>query len=87
MFRHYKLFLIFFQEAQEKLLELDRQSNKLDAFIEKSKNATIEESEVTNTWHQESMKKNILNIAHTGFCFMVIHFKLFPGKNPRRALK
>lgn len=35
-----------FQEAQEKLLELDRQSNKLDAFIEKSKNATIEESEV-----------------------------------------
>ena len=35
-----------FQEAQEKLLELDRLSNELDAFIEKSKNATVEESEV-----------------------------------------
>jgi len=37
------------EEAQEKLLELDRQSNKLDAFIEKSKNATIEESEAQET--------------------------------------
>ncbi|KAL9959895.1 hypothetical protein ACROYT_G033268 [Oculina patagonica] len=37
------------QEAQEKLLELDRQSNKLDAFIEKSKNATVEESETQET--------------------------------------
>ena len=35
-----------FQEAQEKLMELDRLSNELDAFIEKTKHATIEESEV-----------------------------------------
>ena len=52
----------FFSEAQEKLLELDRQSNKLDAFIEKSKNATIEESEVMDIRHQESMKSKRVTI-------------------------
>ena len=38
--------IVPFQEAQEKLMELDRLSNELDAFIEKTKHATIEESEV-----------------------------------------
>lgn len=33
------------EEAQEKLMELDRLSNELDAFIEKTKHATVEESE------------------------------------------
>lgn len=39
-------FFNFFQEAQDKLLELDRLSNELEAFVEKTKNATIEETEV-----------------------------------------
>lgn len=39
-------FFDFFQEAQDKLLELDRLSNELEAFVEKTKNATIEETEV-----------------------------------------
>lgn len=34
------------QEAQDQLLELDRLSNELDAFVEKTKNATVEETEV-----------------------------------------
>ena len=34
------------QEAQERLLELDRLCHQLDAVIEKSKNATVEEHEV-----------------------------------------
>ncbi|XP_058968068.2 CXXC-type zinc finger protein 1-like [Pocillopora verrucosa] len=37
------------EEAQEKLMELDRLSNELDAFIEKTKHATIEESEAQDT--------------------------------------
>ena len=41
----------FFQEAQDKLWELDRLSNKLDAFVEKTKNATIEETEVRKIDH------------------------------------
>ena len=40
-----------FQEAQDKLWELDRLSNKLDAFVEKTKNATIEETEVRKMYH------------------------------------
>jgi len=37
------------QEAQDKLLELDRLSSQLDAFVEKTKNATIEETETQET--------------------------------------
>ncbi|XP_068759395.1 CXXC-type zinc finger protein 1-like [Montipora capricornis] len=37
------------QEAQNKLLELDRLSNELDAFVEKTKNAAIEETETQET--------------------------------------
>lgn len=40
----------FFQEAQDKLLELDRLSSQLDAFVEKTKNATIEETEVIDLY-------------------------------------
>ena len=35
-----------FQEAQNKLLELDRLSQELDAIVEKAKTATIDEQEV-----------------------------------------
>lgn len=37
------------QEAQDKLLELDRLSNELEAFVEKTKNATIEETEAQDS--------------------------------------
>ncbi|XP_015755401.1 PREDICTED: uncharacterized protein LOC107334950 [Acropora digitifera] len=35
------------QEAQNKLLELDRLSNELDAFVERTKSAVVEETEVS----------------------------------------
>ncbi|XP_067030812.1 CXXC-type zinc finger protein 1-like isoform X2 [Acropora muricata] len=37
------------QEAQNKLLELDRLSNELDAFVERTKSAVVEETETQET--------------------------------------